>query len=70
MKNNLKEMLGDGWYSVLEPFLKSHAFINIGKQLQYESKQLVEITPPFNLTFRAFKECPWERLHTVILGMD
>jgi uracil-DNA glycosylase len=28
------------------------------------------MTPKFSDTFRAFKECPWDKLHTVLLGQD
>jgi uracil-DNA glycosylase len=70
MSEKLKNMLGDGWYNQLSPFLNSEKFISIGKELSYQSKQLKEITPSFTNIFRAFKECSWERIHTVILGMD
>lgn len=34
------------------------------------AKQGKEMTPRFSETFRAFKECPWHKLHTVLLGQD
>lgn len=30
----------------------------------------MQLTPRFSDTFRAFKECPWDKLNTVILGLD
>lgn len=70
MSSKLEGMFGKGWYQQLEPFLTSSQFRKIGNILSYEAGQLKEITPKFEDTFRAFKECPWERVHTVLLGMD
>ncbi len=70
MSEKLEKTFGKGWYEQLSPFLHSKAFIEIGRSLIYESQQLKDITPPFSLTFRAFSECRWDQLHTVILGLD
>lgn len=68
--SKLKEMFEDGWYKVLESHLQSQAFREIGFRLKEMSKNKVEITPRFEDTFRAFKECSWENLHTVLIGQD
>lgn len=34
------------------------------------AKAKTVITPKFDDTFRAFKECKWSNLHTVLLGQD
>lgn len=68
--NKLKEMFGNGWYEALSEYLHSPDFRNVGQTLLKLSKSNIEITPKFKDTFRAFKECPWENLNTVILGMD
>lgn len=69
-EHGLEELFEEGWWEQLSPFLHSESFKYIGKSLIYECRKLVEITPPFNITFRAFKECPWDKLHTVLLGQD
>lgn len=69
-EDKLEKMFERGWYEQLRPFLYSDAFKKIGKELVYQSKQLKEITPAFENTFRAFKECRWDQVHTVILGQD
>ena len=69
--SKLREMFGEGWYNALGEYLQSPNFrTEIGSGLLTLSKKGVEITPKFTDTFRAFKECPWEKIHTVILGMD
>lgn len=66
----LEEMFEKGWYEQLSPFFNTETFKNIGKQLVREAKAGATITPKFNDTFRAFKECRWSSLHTVIVGLD
>lgn len=70
MSEKLKQMFGDGWYHLLKDYLGSVSFRNIGERLYRMSKDKVEITPRFPDTFRAFKECPLNAFHSVVLGMD
>lgn len=65
----LKEQFDEGWWLKLSPFLTSEAFERIGKMLTLQSR-IASITPRFNDTFRAFKECPYKDLKVVILGLD
>lgn len=67
--NKLKDHFEKGWWDQLQEFLESKDFKSLGKELISLSKN-VAITPKFEDTFRAFKHCPWNKLHTVILGMD
>jgi uracil-DNA glycosylase len=68
--SKLQEMFEPGWYKALEDHLHSEAFRNIGRTLLTLSKKRVEITPKFSDTFRAFRECRWDNLNTVLLGQD
>lgn len=67
---NLKEQFEEGWYNALYDFLKSEDFKHIGKTLVAEEKAGKVLTPRFEDMFRAFKECPFHAVNTVILGMD
>lgn len=44
--------------------------LNIGAQLMKENNEGRSITPLFDNTFRAFKECPYNKLKVVVLGLD
>lgn len=68
--SRLREMFEEGWYKVLESHLESIAFRKIGFTLKELAAKRVLIAPKFVDTFRAFKECPWDKLHTVLLGQD
>jgi uracil-DNA glycosylase len=60
----------EGWYKKLSPFLMSNDFKMIGKYLKSLHDRGYTITPNFDDMFRAFKECPYEKLKVVILGQD
>jgi uracil-DNA glycosylase len=60
----------EGWARVLNPFLMSQQFINIGSTLKKEAEQGHQITPLFDDTFRAFRECKYDNLKVVFLGLD
>src|SRR6478609_7852053 len=68
--SKLEEMFPNGWYPVLRDHLQSESFRDIGRSLRGIYKSGKELTPRFPDTFRAFKECPFRNLHTIILGMD
>lgn len=58
------------WWIKLKPFIESDTFRHIGSTLQKEHKEGKIITPSFENTFRAFKECPYNNLRVVLLGLD
>jgi len=60
----------EGWYKRLSPFLHSQQFKYIGKTLTIETKLGHSITPLFDDTFRAFKECSFDNTKVVLLGLD
>lgn len=67
---SLKKQFEEGWWLKLQPFLLSQHFATIGKQLKAEVADGKTITPTFDDTFRAFRECPYNKLKVVFLGLD
>ena len=65
---NYKELI-DSWYEVLSPFLNSEEMDKILHTIKERSTK-VNIFPPQNDTFNAFKQCRYDGLRVVILGMD
>jgi uracil-DNA glycosylase len=59
----MEKILGTGWYNKLKPFLDSDEFKKIGRTL----KDIENITPDFDRTFKAFELCPYEKLKVVML---
>lgn len=57
------------WHTFLSSEFKKPYFKALEAYVKGERKQHV-IYPPEDLTFAAFKECPLEKLKTVILGQD
>lgn len=69
-KNKYEMHFGKEWAQFLDPFLSSIEYARIGVELTRQMKEGIEITPGFGNIFRAFKECPWDKVHSVILGQD
>jgi uracil-DNA glycosylase len=67
---SLKQKFDEGWWVKLQPFLLSEHFSKIGRQLKQEAAEGKNITPIFDDTFRAFKECKYKDLKVVFLGLD
>lgn len=66
----LEDLFESGWYKELDDHLHSQAFREIGQTLHNISKSRIPMTPKFEDMFRAFKECSWSSLHTVLIGQD
>jgi uracil-DNA glycosylase len=66
----LKKQFELGWWLKLQPFLMSEHFAKIGRQLKLEASEGKAITPVFDDTFRAFRECTYKDLKVVFLGLD
>jgi len=65
--NKYDKLFGEGWARILSPFLESDDFKKIGKYLKDQVNSGKRIYPVFDDMFRAFKECPYEKLITVFL---
>ena len=59
-----------GWGKVFKSFIFSSDFDEILKYLWNESSNNNRFTPPLKLMFRAFEECPLDKLKVVIVGQD
>lgn len=66
----VESLFEEKWFSKLKPFIDSPEFDKIIDFLREEKKLGKKITPLDKDCFRAFKECPYDKLNTVILGMD
>lgn len=64
-----QRFFGTGWTRELENFLISPAFDRIGEQIKEQQSREILIAPKQSEIFRAFKECPFERIHTVVLAL-
>lgn len=59
-----------GWDRVLRSFIMSQDFYNILDRLLLESNDGKKVTPLIKDMFRAFEECPYDKLKVVIIGQD
>ncbi len=65
--NNLKE---SGWGDKLKTFLLSNDFHVVLETLLNEARAGKRFTPVAKQIFRAFQECPYDKLKVVIIGQD
>lgn len=70
MSETLKDRFEEGWWEKLHPFLLSDKFKAVGAELMRQVQLGIPITPSFDDTFRAFKECPYKDLKVVFMGLD
>ena len=59
-----------GWADVLKTFILSKDFDDILRHLMKEVNEDKRFTPPLKHIFRAFEECPYDKLKCVIIGQD
>jgi len=65
-----KKFFGEGWAQQLSPLFASKEYKFIGTYLQNLEQDGVKVTPSLKHVFRAFLECPWYSLHSIIIGLD
>jgi uracil-DNA glycosylase len=71
VKNKLYEKLKpSGWGDKLKTFIMSNDFDKILRHLLAEARDGKRFTPPLKYIFRAFEECPYDKLKVVVLGQD
>ena len=71
IQNKLYERLQDsGWGSKLKMFLLSKDFESILHTLYNDSQEGKRFTPVIKDLFRAFEECPYDKLKVVVIGQD
>jgi uracil-DNA glycosylase len=59
-----------GWDRVLKSFIFSSDFDDIITRLYTLSQEGKRFTPPLKQVFRAFEECPYDKLQVVFIGQD
>jgi uracil-DNA glycosylase len=59
-----------GWDKILKSFIFSSDFDEILSKLWNLSQSDKRFTPPLKQVFRAFEECPYDKLQVVIVGQD
>jgi len=70
-KNKIYERLKpSGWGDKLRTFILSGDFDLILNQLLEEAKRGDRFTPVLKQAFRAFEECPYNKLRVVVFGQD
>lgn len=65
-----EKLFGEGWAKLLQPFLDSQVFKNIGIELKRQQTANTRIYPVFDDVFRCFKECPLEDTVAVFAGVN
>jgi uracil-DNA glycosylase len=66
----IKKFEGTGWDIKLRSFIKSDDFSKIINNLYDQKLEGKRFTPPLKYVFRAFEECPLNKLKVVIVGQD
>jgi uracil-DNA glycosylase len=59
-----------GWHDLLKGFLVSEDFVTIIKTLEGLVNEDIRFTPPLRMIFRAFSECPLDKLKVIVVGQD
>jgi uracil-DNA glycosylase len=59
-----------GWDRIFKSFIFSSEFDDILIKLYTLSQENKRFTPPLKHVFRAFEECPYNKLQVVIIGQD
>ena len=59
-----------GWGRVFKSFIFSSEFTDILSKLYILSTSGKRFTPPLKQVFRAFEECPYDKLQVVMIGQD
>ena len=66
----VENLFEKGWFEHLKPFIDSPEFDKIIDFLKEEKRLGKTITPFDKNCFKAFKECPFDKVKVVIIGQD
>ncbi len=69
-KRLLEPLTKAGWGMVFEPIINSDSFQELIYSLKKEAEEGRRFTPPIKDLFRAFEECPYDKLDVMIIGQD
>lgn len=65
-----EKLKASGWADKLKTFILSDDFDKILNYLLKEARAGQRFTPPIKQIFRAFEECPYDKLKVVVIGQD
>jgi uracil-DNA glycosylase len=66
----IEKLKPSGWTTKLKSFIQSSDFDKILQNLYDIRESGKRFTPPLKQVFRAFEECPVEKLRVIIIGQD
>lgn len=66
----IERLQPSGWATFLKGFIQSSDFTQILEHLVKENQEGRRFTPAFKQMFRAFEECPIDKVKLVIIGQD
>jgi len=69
-KKLIEKLTPSGWATRMRTFLNSADMKKILDTLLEESNDGKRFTPPVKIMFRAFEECPYDKIRVVIIGQD
>lgn len=65
-----ERLVPSGWANILKGFILSAEFENILTELYEQSQDGKRFTPVIKDLFRAFEECPYNKLKVIVIGQD
>lgn len=69
-KKLIEKLTLSGWSRKLRGFVMSSDFDKIIEGLVKEKENGKRFTPPLKYVFKAFEECPLDKLKVIIIGQD
>lgn len=66
----LIKLIDAGWGDVFSPMIKSEGFHKLIYKLKTEAEDNRRFTPKIKNLFRAFEECPYDKLKVIFIGQD
>ena len=66
----LVKLIEAGWRDVFSPMINSKGFHELIYKLKTEAEEDRRFTPKLKDLFRAFEECPYDKLKVIFIGQD
>lgn len=66
----IEKLTPSGWATKLRGFIQSSDFEKILNELYKQRSEGKRFTPPLKYVFRAFEECPVDKLRVIMIGQD
>lgn len=69
-KQLYEKLKPSGWGDVLKAFIMGDEFLDILKELWAQNQDGLRFTPGLKQIFRAFEECPYDKVKVIMIGQD